>query len=183
MGADTGGGTSYPMAQKTKPWSGAAGDDGKMCWAATASDLIEYWQQRYVHETGQPLPAGVPSGSADSLRQSQVFDTFVKYWKNTALGVEPGFYWYFNGLVAASQPEVSGGGGYWKDYCAQLGYAQPYDELRQNSYCDWIHYSVPTQGSTSGWQAFVNQFDSFVADSLQGGLLSRLIHDPAQSRR
>lgn len=51
--------SNYPYAHKIgKDDTGR--NDSNMCWAATSSNLIEFWQQRYQKQTGLPLPSGVP---------------------------------------------------------------------------------------------------------------------------
>ncbi len=157
-----------------------------MCWAAATSNLIEYWQARYSHLTGQPLPEGVPSGSADSLRASQVFDTMVASWENKAGGTEAGLYWYFSGCVskyaAQAGDPVAKSGGYWKDYCAQLGYGDSFDAVRtdENCYFKGTFGSVPTLDARDGWKEFVyGGFANFVKDALTGGSLVALsLKDP-----
>ena len=159
--------------------------DGNMCWAAATSDLIEYWQARYSQLTGQPLPEGVPSGT-DGLRASKVFDAMVASWENKSGSVEAGLYWYFSGCVHASAIQ-SGAvkadtGGYWKDYCARLGYGNTYDAVRtdENPYFVGAFSSTPTVDSKDGWKDFVyGGFGKFVREALNGGSLVALsLKDP-----
>lgn len=165
----------YIRAKKSTPSSTAAGDDGNMCWAATASNLIEYWQQRYVQQTGFALPEGTPAGSEGSLRNSKVFDAFHDAWGNSAKGIEIGLYWYFSGAVAnyVSGDVKADTGGYWKDYCARLGYGSTYDSLRTdvNSYSQGILSSTPVIGDKDAWKLFVEGFGSFVRKALESGSL------------
>lgn len=168
---------SYPYAHKYKPTSTEvhAKDqeaDGKMCWAAAASNLIEYWQQRYRQLTGLSLPEGVPGGGTGSNRGSQVFDAFVKNWENTARGEEPGIYWYFSGAVNAGENEVAAGsGGFWADYCKALGYTAPFLSQGKSYYkCDFP--TVPTAENPEGWKTFVEGgCGDFIKKSLEGGSL------------
>lgn len=159
---------SYPYAHKTHI------DDGWMCWAAAASNLIEYWQQRYQQLTGLSLPEGVPGGSAGSDRASQVFDEFVDKWVNKAGGEEFGIYWYFSGAVnpSASGGVTAGSGGFWADYCEALGYADSLPTLQMKSYYKYAFPCNPTAQNTDGWKPFVESgCGKFIKSALEGGSL------------
>ncbi len=173
--APTIGEENYIRAKKYTPSSTSPDNDGNMCWAAAASNLIEYWQQRYVQQTGMTLPKGIPAGSEGSVRDSQVFDEFYKAWTNRGLGVEEGLYWYFSGAVATNveQYVTPGSGGYWEKYCAQLGYKSTYEGLRTdaNSYCQSLRQAVPTIENRDLPAEFVGGFGSFVRAALESGSL------------
>lgn len=170
----------YPYASKLQP--GLGGTDCNMCWAAAASDLVEYWQQRYVQLTGRELPQGIPAGKEGSPRFSYVFDEFYQAWDNRGLGVEPGLFWYFSGAVHKRQTYLHDGfpGGYWKDYCAQLGYGSSYDELYSDpqSYHQGLFATVPTHSAPDGWKGFVDGLGNFIRSSLEGGSLVALSMKP-----
>lgn len=93
--------------------------------------------------------------------------------------MEQGLYWYFSGcLASAAQNDTTGAGGYWKDYCAQLGYPQTYAELLERSYFSSIMYSEPSHTNPDSWQTFVQNFGEFVSNSLEGGSLVALTLKP-----
>ncbi len=168
--------SNYPYAHKIgKDDTGR--NDSNMCWAATSSNLIEFWQQRYQKQTGLPLPSGVPGGTDSSKRGSVVFDTFVKAWPNTGLGVEEGLHWYFSGYyhqaetIAPSLP-----GGYWAEYCTTLGYQADYDSLHKKDYVDFTLISYPTNSDYYSYDKELNikLFSNAVKAGLEAGSLIAL---------
>lgn len=105
--------------------------DYSYCWAATASNLIQYWQDRYV-AAGNTLPASVPSGKTSALGyESGIFDIFLdeKNWNHYIDGntrmADPyvALTWYFYGNIHnvsnAAKP-YPGTGGYWKNEYPEL---------------------------------------------------------------
>lgn len=62
-----------------KTWNG----DGKLCWAAAASNIINWWQDRYV------LPPGTPTGSA-------VWSTFKNSFENEGSSPQYAMEWWLS---------------------------------------------------------------------------------------
>lgn len=130
------------------------GGDSNMCWAAAASNLIEYWQQRYVNETGKSLPVGAPSGPSEKVfdkgqnRGSAIYDYFADSHLNMGLGSMGGLLWYFGGYYENGKAHfpytVTSEGAFWKDYCAALGYSDQYAKLNEHSYVESVKFSPPT---------------------------------------
>lgn len=130
------------------------GGDSNMCWAAAASNLIEYWQQRYVNETGKSLPVGAPSGQSEKVfdkgqnRGSAIYDLFADNHLNMGLGSMGGLLWYFGGYYENGKAHfpypVTHEGSFWKDYCAALGYSDQYAKLNEHSYVESVKFSPPT---------------------------------------
>lgn len=81
--------------------------DEMMCWAASASNILQWWQDRYK-EAGNTLPAGCPDGKNTSGYQLKIMDEFRNNWQNLARGgwADSAVTWYFEG----------------KDYYGDLGY-------------------------------------------------------------
>lgn len=80
-----------------KSWNG----DNSMCWAAAASNMLEWWQTVYV-SAGNSLPENAPSGYVvgrenETTRQYQIFDYFIKNWSNAAGYVYEAIPWYMTG--------------------------------------------------------------------------------------
>ena len=92
-----------------------SGPDSLMCWAASASSVIAWWQAQAdmsKSKTGTPATA------------SEIYSAFTNSFKNAGKGAEVAWKWYFGGcdLVSynyendfqISDPKTSGR--YWEDY-------------------------------------------------------------------
>lgn len=82
--------------------------DASMCWAAQASNMLQYWQNAYT-AAGNPLPDGVPNGLVvgredKTRRQYQIFEYFVGNWTDRGGDGEYGISWYFCGGFAGNYP-------------------------------------------------------------------------------
>lgn len=84
-----------------------AGDNGdiNMCWAASCSNIIQWWQDRYV-AAGNTLPAGAITGEGahgiysnpSYSYQLALMDMFHSEWDNSYGGdIMMGVTWYFDG--------------------------------------------------------------------------------------
>lgn len=108
----------------------AAGDNGdiNMCWAASASNMIQWWQDRYV-AAGNTLPSTAISGPGavdypgfDRRYELALMDMFHSEWDNSWGGhIEEAIPWYFEGVLnggeyasPGSQAVPKADGGYWK---------------------------------------------------------------------
>ena len=100
------------------------GDNGdiNMCWAASASNIIQWWQDRYV-AAGENLPAQAVTGSG-STYELALMEMFHQQWNNDRGGhVAEAVPWYFEGVnygVTASPgsqayPLSGNYGGYFKE--------------------------------------------------------------------
>jgi hypothetical protein len=94
-----------------------------MCWAASSSNIAQWFQDRYVAD-GNTLPAGCPNGTSSKYGyELQIMDTFRDNWENLARGswTDGGVIWYFegrdlyttNGTTNRAYPR-SGTGGYFQ---------------------------------------------------------------------
>lgn len=158
----------YPHAHK------AYKDDSEMCWAATASNLIEFWQDRYQKETGLTLPQGAPGG-LEGDRASRVFDAFVEAYPNVGLGAREGMLWYFGGYDRIPY-ELQHPGAYWFEYCTTLGYKSDYDSLSRNSYVTSCGLYQPTVENYYSYDTYANAktFSNAVRAGLESGSLIAL---------
>ena len=92
------------------------GPDSKMCWAATASNVIAWWQSKAA---ASAIPAGTPR------TQAEIYKAFTDSFNNFGRGTDVAWEWYFGGcdLVAGNyendfkveDPKTSSGR-YWEDY-------------------------------------------------------------------
>lgn len=134
---------------------GTVNGDINMCWAATAANILQWWQDRYV-EQGNELPEGCPDGKGETYELA-IMEVFHTQWDNTYGGhAFHAVKWYFEGVNVCegwsrqAQPLQRGSGGYFKHEWEQiepymytghdLGYTQDY-----NNYYLW--------GSGSGLNA------------------------------
>jgi hypothetical protein len=93
-----------------------------MCWAASASNIIEWWQDRYV-AAGNVLPDQAVKGPGQTYELA-LMEVFHQQWNNNRGGqVAEAVPWYFEGVnygVTASPgsqayPLSDSSGGYFKD--------------------------------------------------------------------
>lgn len=73
-----------------KYWNG----DSDLCWAATASNMLQWWQNN-----SSGIPAFVPNGQNESGR-TEIYDVFCNNWANTGKGIEIGLRWYLGGNLS-----------------------------------------------------------------------------------
>ena len=127
-----------------------AGDNGdiNMCWAAAASNMIQWFQDRYVAQGGT-LPAGAIDGPG-----TKYYGNFAPYelalmelyhdgWNNNKGGhVEQAIPWYFENKLyggeyasPGSQAEPLVDGGYWKSI---------WSDVQKYMYCDYDYFSYDT---------------------------------------
>lgn len=130
------------------------GDNGdiNMCWAAASSNMIQWFQDRYV-AAGKTLPSTAITGPGrDGTYELALMDMFHSEWDNSKGGhMEQAIPWYFEGVLnggeiasPGSQAVPKTAGGYWKsiwssvtpymycDYDSTVGYTTCY-----NNYYLW----------------------------------------------
>ena len=111
-----------------------AGADINMCWAASASNIIQWWQDRYV-AAGNTLPAGAVTGPGTKVYPEgykynlALMELYRDLWDNNKGGsTDHGVVWYFEGrniqetATAGShaQPLSSNSGGYYSGVWNQI---------------------------------------------------------------
>ena len=107
---------------------GTVNGDINMCWAATAANILQWWQDRYV-EQGNELPEGCPDGKGETYELA-IMEVFHTQWDNTYGGhAFHAVKWYFEGVNVCegwnrqAQPLQRGSGGYFKHEWEQI---EPY---------------------------------------------------------
>lgn len=122
------------------------GDNGdiNMCWAASCSNIIQWWQDRYV-AAGNTLPANAVNGpGANGTYQLALMDMYHSLWDNTSGGsIAMGIEWYFNGRNieqyaspgSMAVPLDENSGGYYKDIWES--------QILPNTYHDYVYAIVP----------------------------------------
>lgn len=91
------------------------GNDDLLCWAFSASNQLQYWQDRqspYIIEQNR-IPDGY-SGK-QTMYQHDIAYTFASAWKNNGGGIETeGFTWWISGKQ--TDEDLILPAGYWKNY-------------------------------------------------------------------
>ncbi|MEG1070326.1 MAG: PEP-CTERM sorting domain-containing protein [Akkermansia sp.] len=98
-------------------------DDNGLCWAAAASNVLQWWQDQ-----GTYIPNGTPNGTVEGKpHQTVIFDSFKENWKNVGNGAENGFRWYLGGNplnpnLVDNALKNKDSGKYWEQYINSIGY-------------------------------------------------------------
>lgn len=122
----------------TKGWavSGNSSGDSLMCWAHTASNMLQYWQSYYgvFYKGDKELPYGsdytrtyrsqfshIPDVTLPDPMRLNVMKRFIDTeWQNSAGKVFEGTDWFFTWATD------SAGGGYYSDYFGSYNYSTGY---------------------------------------------------------
>ena len=134
----------------------AQGNNGdiNMCWAATSSNMIQWFQDRYK-AAGKTLPAGAVDGPGVTSYTNygpyelELMDVFLTQWDNSRGGhMEQAIPWYFEGVLnggeyasPGSQAVPKTDGGFWKSI---------WSDVKANMYCGY--------GSTVGYTTCYNNY-------------------------
>ena len=177
----------------------AAGDNGDtmMCWAAAASNMIQWWQDRYV-AAGFSLPAGAVSGEGTKLHSGMGFgrcyelalmDVFHSDWENLTRGSQSDYAisWYFEGKLnggeyasAGSHAKPKTPGGYFKSVWNDI-YPHLYHEYEDGA-VPWLCYDLYTTcfnnytlwGKKSGNECLM-EFSDYIKTAIKRGVASLTI--------
>ncbi len=92
-----------------------SGPDSLMCWAASASSVIAWWQAQADMSKSK---AGTPADA------SEIYSAFTNSFKNAGKGAEVAWKWYFGGCNLVSDnynndfkiSDPKNSGRYWEDY-------------------------------------------------------------------
>ena len=110
-----------------KRGNGQSHGDINMCWAASTSNIIEWWQDRY-REAGYELPEGAVTGPGETYELA-LMELFHEQWDNSRGGhVYHAVPWYFEGINicaeaspgSQSQPLDDASGGYYKEVWSDI---------------------------------------------------------------
>ncbi|MBE6401962.1 MAG: hypothetical protein E7037_08075 [Verrucomicrobia bacterium] len=95
-------------------------EDRQLCWAAAASNIIEWWQRS---ADAKQIPAGTPQGVEN------IFDAFRTAFADKGLGTNIAWKWYFGGCDLVrynyerdfrNQKTAKTSGRYWEPYVAKV---------------------------------------------------------------
>lgn len=107
-----------------KLWDGS---DYNLCWAATASNLLQWWQNN-----SSGIPASIPNGLGENGR-TEIYNTFISNWKNTTGSAASAMEWYMGGYTLNSniyqndfktgEAEARQSGRYWEEHVKLMGFS------------------------------------------------------------
>ena len=124
--------------------NGQINGDINMCWAATSSNIIQWWQDRYV-AAGNTLPEGAVTGEGITY-QLALMEMFHKQWDNSkGADATHGVVWYFQGINvqknaspgSCAQPLEGNNGGYFASIWDEI-LPHVYHEYSQGGYNNLI---------------------------------------------
>lgn len=104
----------------------AYGADGSpdhlMCWAASASNNIQLWQDNLA-AAGYKIPSDIPNGKTQNIYSSDIFYTFANSWSDESGCSTFAYQWFLTGKYDASYANgfeasaplanSASNGGYW----------------------------------------------------------------------
>ena len=177
----------YDVNKKSTPSNAQA--DAMMCWAASASNYLQWFQDRYV-AAGNTLPAGCPNGTSSTYGyELQIMDVFRDNWENLKRGgwADGGVIWYFegrdlyttNGTENRAYPK-EGTGGYFKSVWSNI-YPSKMHQYEDNVW-GWLYddYSYAIEINNYDWRGSsvadpLLQFSRYVVDAVKYGLSSMAV--------
>ena len=163
--------------------------DAMMCWAASSSNYLQWFQDRYV-AAGNTLPAGCPNGTSSAYDyELQIMDVFRDNWDNLKRGgwADGGVIWYFegrdlyttNGTENRAYPK-EGTGGYFKSVWSDI-YPSKMHQY-EDSVWGWLYddYSYAIEINNYNWRGSsvadpLLQFSRYVVDAVKYGLSSMAV--------
>ena len=176
----------YDVNKKSSPNS--SGADAMMCWAASSSNIIQWFQDRYVAD-GKTLPAGCPNGTSSKYDyELQIMDVFRDNWDNLARGnwTDGGVIWYFegrdvyetNGKESCAHPR-SGTGGYFKSQWSSI-YADMYKYENGWAWYTGEPYTYATEINNYNWRGSsvadpLMKFSEYIIEAFEHGMSSMAV--------
>ena len=162
--------------------------DAMMCWAASSSNIIQWFQDRYVAD-GNTLPAGCPNGTVSKYDyELQIMDVFRDNWDNLARGnwTDGGVIWYFegrdvyetNGKESCAHPR-SGTGGYFKSQWSSI-YADMYKYENGWAWYTGEPYTYATEINNYNWRGSsvadpLMKFSEYIVEAFEHGISSMAV--------
>ncbi len=171
-----------------KSTSQVAQADAMMCWAASSSNIIQWFQDRYVDD-GNTLPSGCPNGTSSTYGyELQIMDVFRDNWENLARGnwTDGGVIWYFegrdvyetNGKESCAYPR-SGTGGYFKSQWSSI-YANMYKYDNGWAWLTGEPYTYATEINNYNWRGSsvadpLLKFSEYIVNAFKHGMSSMAV--------
>ncbi len=171
-----------------KSTTNSSGADAMMCWAASSSNIIQWFQDRYVAD-GNTLPAGCPNGTSSKYDyELQIMDAFRDNWDNLARGnwTDGGVIWYFegrdvyetNGKESCAHPR-SGTGGYFKSQWSSI-YANMFKYENGWAWYTGEPYTYATEINNYNWRGSsvadpLMKFSEYIISAFEHGMSSMAV--------
>ena len=171
-----------------KSTTNSSGADAMMCWAASSSNIIQWFQDRYVAD-GNTLPAGCPNGTSSKYDyELQIMDVFRDNWDNLARGnwTDGGVIWYFegrdvyetNGKESCAHPR-SGTGGYFKSQWSSI-YANMFKYENGWAWYTGEPYTYATEINNYNWRGSsvadpLMKFSEYIISAFEHGMSSMAV--------
>ena len=174
----------------------AAGNNGdiNMCWAAAASNMIQWFQDRYVAD-GNTLPSTAVNGAGTKTYTNYgpyelaLMEVFHTEWNNNhGSNVEHAIPWYFEGNLYDGKYETGrvdpySAGGYWKSVWSSVashiyrGYKSALfpDQFPAMYTCCYGNYNLWGDGSGLEGQERLAYFSNLVVETFKRGMASMTI--------
>ena len=171
----------------------AAGNNGdiNMCWAAAASNMIQWFQDRYKAD-GNTLPSTAIDGPGTKTYTNYgpyelaLMEVFHSEWNNShGSNVEHAIPWYFEGNLYDGKYETGrvdpyGAGGYWKSVWNSIlpniyrGYKSPLfpDQFPEMYTRCYSNYYIWGDGSGLEGNERLAEFSNLVVESFKHGMAS-----------
>ena len=169
------------------------GGDINMCWAASASNIIQWWQDRYV-EAGNTLPAGAVTGPGTKIYPEgykynlALMELYRDLWWNGKGGsTDHGVIWYFEGRNiqqyasegSLAQPNDNAPGGYfsndWNKILQKVYHEYSYLSFSNLIAGEFNNYSIWGNGSGLQGNARMKKFSDLVVEFIDRGVTSFVI--------
>ena len=168
-----------------------------MCWAASASNIIQWWQDRYV-AAGNALPSGAVTGPGTKEYPEgykynlALMELYRDMWNNEKGGsTDHGVIWYFEGrnvqkyasAGSIAQPLSSTSGGYYSSVWNEI-LPKVYHEYKSDFYPNEFYDLISKEfnnyyiwGSESGLtgDASLKKFSELVVEFIDRGVVSLVI--------
>lgn len=157
-----------------KKRDGMSDGDFLLCWAATAANLAQWWQDQYK-AAGYTLPAGTPDGEGSYYELAVFEEAFKTGWPNQGCDINIGVHWYFTGEdrgvnMSGFPHPAQGSGGYFKDSFASIK-----AELGGDSYCEEILGYYKWGGGKSDSRSAIEIWSEYVKEHLKKGAMGMTI--------
>ncbi|MBO7261357.1 MAG: IdeS/Mac family cysteine endopeptidase [Alistipes sp.] len=174
------------------------GDNGdiNMCWAAASSNMIQWWQDRYV-AAGNTLPSTAVSGPGTKIYGSfepyelALMEIYHDQWDNSKGGhPEEAIPWYFEGKLYGGEYASSGSqaypltnGGYFSSVWSSIeshiyrGYKHelfPSQYPNMYTYC-YNNYYIWGNGSGLQGEARLRKFTELVVEAFDHGIAAMTV--------
>ncbi|MBQ8760404.1 MAG: IdeS/Mac family cysteine endopeptidase [Bacteroidales bacterium] len=163
------------------------GPDINMCWAASASNIIQWWQDRYV-SAGNSLPSGAVSGPGTKVYEDghtynlALMEVYRDLWNDIYAGGYPdhGVIWYFEGRNIYSSmtpgycPQPNAPGGYYSNVWNQI-LPYMYHEYTNGISGEFGGYYLWGGGSGLSGNASLQKFTDYVVEFIDRGAVSLVI--------